>query len=261
LKLPRADAPPGGEPAAPGLSALLRGTVVHGLLERLDFEHPAVPSDVDIAAAVELHGVEALPADVADIRAMLERVAASRLRERIAEARRVRTELPFAFTLTPPGAGGRSLLINGVVDVLADEGARALVVDWKSDALGELDPEALVRADYSTQRIIYALAALRAGAEVVEVAHCFLERPDEPAVALYEAGDAERLERELLGLAQGVVEGRFVPSDEPQFSLCADCPGRAALCIHEPELTLRAVRQAGGGAPGAGFGFSVGTPS
>jgi ATP-dependent helicase/nuclease subunit A len=190
--------------------------------------------------------VEPLPENVDDIRAMLEAVASSELRERIAAARRVRTELPFAFTLTPPGSGGRSVLMNGVVDVLADEGARTLVVDWKSNPLGELDPEAIVEAEYATQRLVYALAGLRAGAEVVEVVHCFLERPDEPAVAMYEAADAERLERELLGLAQGVVEGRFEPSTEPHFALCADCPGRAALCVHEPELTLR---------------LSVGTPS
>jgi RecB family exonuclease len=246
LRLAPVDAPPSEQPPGPGLSALLRGTVVHGLLERLDFGEPVVPSDADVAAAIELHGVEALPEEVADVRSMLDRVASSELRERIAAARRVRTELPFAFTLAPPGAGGRSLLINGVVDVLADEGARTLVVDWKSDALGELEPEALVLAGYSTQRLIYALAGLRAGAEVVEVAHCFLERPDEPAVALYESADAERLERELLGLAQGVVEGRFEPSAEPHFSLCADCPGRAALCVHGPELTGR---------------LSVGTPS
>ncbi len=112
------------------------------------------------------------------------------------------------------------------------------------DAAGE--PEELTRADYSTQRIIYALAALRAGAERVEVVHCYLERPDEPAVALFESADIEALERELLRLAQGVVEGRFEPSAEPHFALCADCPGRAALCVHEPELTLR---------------LSVGTPS
>jgi ATP-dependent helicase/nuclease subunit A len=242
LNLARVDAPPGGEAEAapaPGLEPLLRGTVVHGLLERFDFARATVAPDAEVAAAIELHGVEALPGDVADVRAMLERVAGSELRERIARASRVRTELPFAFTLAPPGAGGRSLLINGVVDVLADEGARTLVVDWKSNPLGELAPEEIVRAEYSTQRLIYALAALRAGAEVAEVAHCFLERPDEPAVALYEAADAERLERELLGLVQGVVEGRFEPSPEPHFSLCADCPGRAALCVHEPELTLR----------------------
>jgi hypothetical protein len=177
---------------------------------------------------------------------MVERVAGSELRERIAAAPRVRTELPFAFTLAPPGSGGRSLLINGVVDVLAEEGARTLVVDWKSDPLGDADPEKLVAGGYATQRLIYALAALRGGAEVVEVAHCFLERPGEPAVALYEAADAERLERELLKLAQGVVEGRFEPSAEPHFALCADCPGRPALCIHDEDLTLR---------------FSVGTSS
>ena len=241
LRLRKADTPPGGEApvAAGGLEPRLRGTVVHALLERLDFARPAVPGDEDVAAAVAVHGVEPTPDAVADLRGMVARVAGSELRERIAAAERVRTELPFAFTLTPPGSGGRSLLINGVVDVLAEEGARTLVVDWKSDPLGDADPDQLVADGYATQRLIYALAALRAGAEVVEVAHCFLERPAEPAVALFEAADAERLERELLKLAQGVVEGRFEPSAEPHFSLCADCPGRAALCIHEPELTER----------------------
>ena len=246
LRLPKAAAPPGGEAPPPGLEPRLRGTVVHGLLERLDFARPEVPGDDEMAAAIALHGVEAAPEAVADMRGMVERVAGSKLRERIAAAPRVRAELPFAFTLAPPGSGGRSLLINGVVDVLAEDGARTLVVDWKSDPLGEADPEELVAAGYSTQRLIYALAALKAGAEVVEVVHCFLERPDDPAVALFESADAERLERELLKLAQGVVEGRFEPSAEPHFALCADCPGRTALCIHDEDLTLR---------------FSVGTPS
>jgi ATP-dependent exoDNAse (exonuclease V) beta subunit len=246
LRLARVDRPFVEDSASTGLDPLLRGSVVHELLERLDFATPVLPTELDVEAAIAVHGVDALPEDVSDIRAMVERVSGSALRERIASATRVRTELPFAFTLTPPGTGGRSLLINGVVDVLADEGARTLVVDWKSNPLADTDPEQIVHAEYATQRLIYALAALRAGAEVVEVVHCFLERPDEPAVALYEASDAEGLERELLGLAQGVVEGRFVPSVEPHFSLCADCPGRAALCVHEPELTLR---------------LSVGTPS
>ena len=51
-------------------------------------------------------------------------------------------------------------------------------------------PGELTREAYSTQRLVYALAALKAGAERVEVAHCYLERPDQPAVALYEAADA-----------------------------------------------------------------------
>ncbi len=232
--------PPDEAVAESGMTALLRGSIVHGLIERLDFRRPLVPPDEEIAADAQRWGVEPLPADVVDLRAMVERVAGSRLRERIAAARRVRSELPFTFTLTPPGAGGRSLLMNGVVDVYAVEDAGTLVVDWKSDVLDGREPADVVAEGYATQRIVYALAALRAGAERVEVVHCFLERPDEPAVAVYAAADAERLERELLELARGVVEGSFVPSDEPHAGLCADCPGRAALCVHPPELTLRA---------------------
>jgi ATP-dependent helicase/nuclease subunit A len=93
---------------------------------------------------------------------------------------------------------------------------------------------------YSTQCLIYALAGLRSGAERVEVAHCFLERPDEPAVAAFAAADGERLEAELVELARGVVESSFAPASEPHYELCADCPGRAALCSWGPERTLRA---------------------
>ena len=170
---------------------------------------------------------------------MVAGVTASSLRERLAGARRLRTELPFAFTLAPPGAGGRSLLVGGVVDVHATEDGGTLVVDWKSDPLEGHDPGELVADAYLTQRLIYALAALRSGAERVEVAHCFLERPDEPALAQYEAADAERLDAELLELAGGLVAGEFQPAAEPHYGLCADCPGRAALCSWGPEQTLR----------------------
>ena len=152
----------------------------------------------------------------------------------------MRTELPFAFTLAPPGAGGRSLLVNGVVDVHAEEDAGLLVVDYKSDPLEGRDPAELTTGSYATQRLVYALAGLRSGAERVEVAHCYLERPGEPAVAAYTAADEQRLEAELLELARGVVEGRFVPSAEPNRELCGDCPGRAALCSWPEERTLAA---------------------
>jgi hypothetical protein len=169
---------------------------------------------------------------------MVERFAASGLCERLARARRVRTELPFAFTLRPPGAGGRSVLVNGVVDAHAAEGDDLLVVDYKSDALEGREPAALVAESYSTQRIVYALAGLRGGAERVEVVHCFLERPDQPAAEIYQAADAARLEAELLELARGLVEGRFEPAAEPHRELCATCPGRAALCSWPEQRTL-----------------------
>jgi ATP-dependent exoDNAse (exonuclease V) beta subunit len=239
LRLPAVEPPGNGErPAAAGLSALLRGSLVHVLLERLDFRRPLPPEREAVADLIERQGQPARAEDVEDLRAMVERFAGSRMRERIAAAGRVRTELPFAFTLAPRGAGGRRLVVNGVVDVHAAEPGGVLVVDYKSDALEGRDPEALCASAYATQRLVYALAALRGGAEKVTVAHCFLERPDVPAVAEYRAADAGRLEQELLEVARGVVEARFEPTGEPHRDLCADCPGRAALCSWGPERTL-----------------------
>jgi ATP-dependent helicase/nuclease subunit A len=241
LRLAPVDAPFVPElPGEPGLGALLRGTLVHELLEQLDFRRPVMPAPERVAALIESHGAAAVDDDVADLLDMVERFAGSELFGRIAGAGRVRTELPFAFTLAPPGAGGRSLLVNGVVDVHASEPDRLLVVDYKSDALEGRDPGELTAESYSTQRVVYALAGLRSGAERVEVVHCFLERPEVPARAVYEAADAGPLESELLALASGVVEGRFEPSAEPNLGLCGDCPGRAALCSWDEQHTLRA---------------------
>ena len=128
--------------------------------------------------------------------------------------------------------------MNGVVDVHAEEDDRVLVLDYKSDRLDGADPAQLTRDLYSTQQLVYALAALRSGAERVEVAHLFLERPDEPVAAIFEAADAPELERRLHELAAGVTSGRFEPTTAPHRGLCADCPGQPALCSWGPERTL-----------------------
>jgi ATP-dependent exoDNAse (exonuclease V) beta subunit len=241
LRLPRVDPPFVADPLPEaGLGALLRGSLVHELLERLDFRRPAVPPASEVEELIASHGATVRVHEVADLRDMVERFAASPLRARVAGARRVRTELPFAYTLRPPGAAGRSLLVNGVVDVHATEDAGLLVVDYKSDALDGRDPVELTAADYSTQRLVYALAGLRAGAARVEVVHCYLEQPERTAAATFDAADAERLEGELLELARGVVDGRFEPAARPHRELCADCPGRLDLCSWSEEHTLSA---------------------
>ena len=220
------------------LPALLRGTVVHELLERLDFRRPVAPTERQVQAAIERHGAAALPPDVADVRALVEGFVRSQLCARLGRARRVRTELPFAFTLAPGEAAGRSLLMNGVVDVHAAEQDGVLIVDYKSDRLDGAAPAELCADKYGVQRLVYALAALRSGAERVEVTYAFLERPDAPVLDAYGPADRERLEAELLGLARGVVEARFEPTEEPHAGLCADCPGQPALCSWGPERTL-----------------------
>ena len=248
LGLPPPD--PAALPAGPehedaegsALPALVRGSVIHQLLEELDFGAPAAPPAERVREVIAAHGEEARQPDTDDLVDMVERFAASALRERIARAARVRTELGFAFPLEPGGAGGRALVINGVVDVHALEGDSVLIVDYKSDRLGDVDPAALTESAYETQRIVYALAALRSGAPRVEVDYCFLERPDEPVVASFAAADAPALERRLLGLAEGVIAGRFEPTAQPHRALCADCPGQPRLCSWGPDRTLATQR-------------------
>ena len=71
--------------------------------------------------------------------------------------------------------------------------AGLLVVDYKSDPLeGPRPGRAYGRVLLAPSASSTRLPALRSGAERVEVVHCFLERPDEPAVAAYAAADAER---------------------------------------------------------------------
>lgn len=230
------DPPPGADDVA-GLGALTRGTVVHELLEHMDIASGAVPPDDAIAEVVKAHGGKPDAATVADVRRLVEGFARSPMRERLASATSVRTEVPFAFNLRPDPEG-RSLLITGYLDVLAQEPGSTLVVDYKTDALDGAEPSELVDRRYAGQRAIYALAALRSGAERVEVAYSFLERPDEVETSLFTAADAPALERRLAGLAEGLLAGRFEPADEPGADLCATCPGRVALCSWPEERTL-----------------------
>ena len=247
------DAAPDGDArdaGMPALAATTRGSIVHRLLEDLDFARPQTPGrDAAIAVAGEF-GAELAAEDVADALALVEGFAASPLRARLARAPRTRREAPFAFALDPAGGGP---LVTGFLDVLAEErDGGVLIVDYKSDRLDGAEPQELVERDYAAQRTVYALAALHGGAPAVEVAYCFLERPDDPVSARFTPADAPALAERLLGLARGILEERYPVTDTPHRELCADCPGRPALCSHPEELTLRhasAGSLAGSGGP------------
>jgi ATP-dependent helicase/nuclease subunit A len=246
LRLPPAAAePPGpraptgpGAPGAPGLTGAERGIIAHALLERLDFRRPAVPNAEAVAASASASGTPAPSAEeAAELAALVERFAASGTCARLAAATGVRREERFAFLL-----GG--VLVGGFLDVLAWESApahpdRALVVDYKSDRLEGADPGDLVARMYETQRLIYALAALRGGAASVEVAHLFLELPDEPVVAGFVAGDVASLAQRLQALAGGVLARDFTPAADPHRTLCDGCPGEGGLCSWPLSMTRR----------------------
>jgi ATP-dependent helicase/nuclease subunit A len=238
LRLPPVTPPPRPEaPTEPALAATVRGSIVHRLLEELDFSRPAAP---DPAVVVELGGewgVELTDDEVADIRALVDAFAASPLCARLAAARRTRREAPFAFGLDPAGGGP---LVTGFLDAAAVEpDGGVLIVDYKSDRLEGASPADVVDREYATQRVVYALAALRDGAPRAEVAYCFLERPGEPVTRAFTAADATALTEHLAGLARGVIEGEYPVAAVPHRELCGDCPGRAAMCSWSEDMTLR----------------------
>ena len=86
---------------------------------------------------------------------------------------------------------------------------------------------------------MYALAALRAGATEVEVAHLFLERPDEPVTVAFPAAVRPSSRRGWPALAGGVLARGFPVTDEPHRSICHGCPAEGGLCSWPLEMTRR----------------------
>ncbi len=242
LRLPEQDAPPapehGNGPPA-GLDPLVRGSIAHELLERLDLASPAPPDPSAFAEAAARHDVTLTHADLADLQALIGGAISSELMARVAAATERHVEESFALALTAPDHT-HVPLFTGFIDVRAVEpDGGALILDYKTDRLDGADPEQVVQDGYGVQRRLYALAALRAGAPHVEVAHLFLEHPGRPAVARYAAGDIPALEREIADQASGVLAGRFEVAPAPHRELCATCPGRGGLCSWPEDVTLR----------------------
>jgi ATP-dependent exoDNAse (exonuclease V) beta subunit len=240
LRLPPVEAPPLEDPAhevVQGIDARTRGSIVHAVLESLDLANPQPPTPDEITQLASRYA-EIGSEEIEDVQSLVHAFTTSPLRQRLANAAAVKKEAGFAFTLDQDGAGP---LVNGFVDVIAKEpDGTALVVDYKSDRLSENDtPAALVERDYATQRLVYALAALRDGARRAEVVHLLLERPDEPVSVTYEHTQAPELAARLQNLATGILEHRYPVTQSPHRDLCAECPGRAALCSHPESLTLR----------------------
>jgi ATP-dependent exoDNAse (exonuclease V) beta subunit len=221
----------GGEARGAGLGGTERGILVHALLEKLDFRRPAIPAPAAIIEA----GAGSISFEEAKlIGGLIGRFTASELCARLARASDVRREQRFSFLI------GGDVMVTGALDVLAREtGEGMLVVDYKSDRLEGRDPGAIVGGQYATQRLIYALAALRAGADSVDVAHVFLEVADRPVVARFTRSDEPELERELASLAAGVLRREFAVTETPQRSVCTGCPAEGGLCSWPLELTRR----------------------
>ncbi len=205
LRLPeRVPVRPDGE----GMAAVELGDAVHLLLEAEDGRwRERYPHATEI--------------DEQRIEQMLASWRGSALAARMASLEGVRLEQPFVFEVD-------GVLLRGRFDAFhQDAGGAALVVDYKTNRLGDRSPDELVDRSYGHQVAIYALAALLSGAGSVEVAYAFLDRPDAVSVRSFTAADAERLRDGIRDSLVPIREGRFDARPGPH---CAECPALDLLC-------------------------------
>jgi ATP-dependent exoDNAse (exonuclease V) beta subunit len=226
-----------------GLEPRARGTLIHRLME-LDFGRDAPITAEEVGDVADRLALRVSRDERAEIAALIEAAREAAPAARVAAAKSVRREHPFAFSpFGDDAAGDRGPLITGVIDLLAVEGdGTCLIVDYKSDRVTpDADLEAIVREHYGAQRELYALALLRAGAERVEVVHWFLERPHEWIGAGYRAHDRHALEGRLAGRLERAGERPYAVSPRPHRGLCLTCPGRSGLCSWGDAETLREI--------------------
>jgi ATP-dependent helicase/nuclease subunit A len=208
-------APQDGE--ADSLGALDVGDAVHRLLETIDLRDPHV---VDLDRVREWYP-RVTEDELERIAAFVAGYCASPLAKRVAALDDVRAEVPFTFEHD-------GVLIRGFVDVMHRAGERALVVDYKTNVIGDAAPDEIVEQDYRLQRLVYALACFRSGAREVEVVYHFLERPDATVSAVYAEPDVPVLEAELSAAIARIQGGQFVPT--PSEYACAGCPALDVIC-------------------------------
>jgi ATP-dependent helicase/nuclease subunit A len=180
------------------------GTAVHSLLEQIDLAAPVVPELED-----EL------------VRGFVAAYCESGLARRVAELEDVEKERHFTFEQD-------GVLVHGFIDAFHLRDGRALVVDYKTNALGDAAPEEIVEEDYRLQQLVYALACFRAGADEVEVVYHFLERPEAPVEAIFSRADLPELEAELSAAIARIQAGEFRPT--PSEFACAGCPALDLVC-------------------------------
>jgi ATP-dependent helicase/nuclease subunit A len=207
-----------------------RGTIVHMLLESVDFKRPRPPSTGDVAAVARRIGVSVRAGEREQIAALIAAALDSEPARLLAASRRARREHPFAFSLAPHHLG--EPLVTGVLDLIVERSdGSSLVVDYKSDHLsGEENLELLVQHEYGFQRLLYALAAIEQGAQEVEVAHWFLERPATWVGTRFAAHEAPRLREQLVERVSRAKAKGYSVTDTPHRGLCLTCPGRGGLC-------------------------------
>jgi len=203
--------------ARSGLAATELGDAVHRLLETIDLAAPASPP----TGQVRTWYPDATAEDLARVASLVDAYCGSMLASRIAALPGATSERPFAFEHD-------GVLFHGFLDVHHVDGATALVVDFKSNVLDGAVPAEVVESEYRLQRLVYAIACFRAGAEEVEVVYQFLEQPEDLVAARFRRGELPALEAALSEAIERIQAGSFPP--RPSEFACAGCPALDVVC-------------------------------
>jgi len=207
----------GASGGAGGLAATEIGDAAHKLLEQVDLAAPIAADAEQVRAWYPTVTEE----ELTRIAGFVESYCGSELARRIATLDGAAKERHFTFEHD-------GVLLHGYLDVVHLGGDRALVLDYKTNSLAEVTPEEIVEADYRLQRLVYALACFRAGAQEVEVVYHFLERPDAVVSTTFSQAQAVELEAELSAAIARIHAGEFVPT--PSEFVCATCPALDLVC-------------------------------
>jgi len=206
-------------PGTTGLAATEIGDAAHRLLELVNLQEPLPPDD--LVTLVRGWYPRVSDEELERIAGFVRSYCDSELARRVATLSGARPERPFAFEHD-------GVLLHGRLDVLQHDADRALVVDYKTNTLEEGTPEEIVDHDYRLQRLVYALACFRAGAQEVEVVYHFLERPDAIVSTTFARSELPELEAELSEAIARINAGDFRPT--PDDFVCAGCPALDVVC-------------------------------
>ncbi|CCO07369.1 helicase-exonuclease AddAB subunit AddA [Desulforamulus hydrothermalis] len=134
---------PGFLQQAGGLTAAERGSAVHLVMQHISLQSFPTEQDVKILLDRLVEREILRPEQAAVIQpAQISRFFAGPLGQRVLRAVRVQRELPFTLALPADEiypelstAAGEIVLVQGVIDCLADEGDGLLLIDYKTDTV------------------------------------------------------------------------------------------------------------------------------
>ena len=171
------------------LSASQKGTIIHRMMQYLDFERLIAVSDSDsetkiktlndlLDELIENLVIEAFEANVAkEFASELYAYASSELCQRMVEADKSGNcycEKPVMFSVRLRGNRGDisdSVLVQGIIDAVFTEDNEAVLIDYKTDKLGNDDLEeieAVIRRRHADQVNMYAASLETSGIKVKE---------------------------------------------------------------------------------------------